>query len=253
MTMSSSDCVFITGATAGIGEACARAFATVGARLVLVGRRRDRLEMLRAAFTVPVHTLELDVRDSHAVRSAVAGLPAAFKDVTLLLNNAGLAMGLGKAQDAAAEDWNTMVDTNIKGVLHVTHALMPGMVERGRGHIINLGSVAGTYPYPGGNVYGATKAFLHQFSLNLRADLLGSPVRVTCIEPGMVESEFSVVRFGGDKAKADALYQGMQPLTPADIAETVVWCASRPAHVNINIVEMMPVSQAFQAFAVNRK
>ncbi|MEW5851216.1 MAG: SDR family oxidoreductase [Myxococcota bacterium] len=250
--MADNDIVFITGATSGFGEACARAFAAQGARLVLTGRREERLRALKAELKTQVHTVVLDVRDNAAVERAVKDLPREFSDVTILLNNAGLALGLGPAHKVSLQDWETMVDTNIKGVLYVTRALLPGMVERNRGHIINLGSVAGTYPYPGGNVYGATKAFLHQFTMNLKADLVGTRVRVTTIEPGMAETEFSLVRFGGDAEKARAVYQGMQPLTPQDIADAVLWCATRPAHVNINAIEIMPVAQGFSPFAVHR-
>lgn len=251
--MDNQHTVFITGATAGIGLACAKTFAAQGARLILVGRRQERLGALALELGVPCHALALDVRDGPALRHGVETLPPEFAGITILLNNAGLAMGLSKAQQAVPEEWDAMVDTNIKGVLHATQAILPGMVQRGRGHIINLGSVAGTYPYPGGNVYAATKAFVHQFSLSLKADLLGTPVRSTTIEPGMVETEFSTVRFGGDQEKAAAVYQGMKPLSSQDIADTVLWVASRPAHVNINSVELMPVDQAFSPFAVSRR
>lgn len=248
-----NQCVIITGATSGIGEACARRFAQHGARLVLTGRRKERLEALKTSLNVPVHLLALDMRDKQAVLEAVEGLPAEFAEIDVLVNNAGLALGMGAADESDLDDWEQMIDTNIKGVLYCTHAILPGMVARDRGHIINLGSVAGTYPYPGGNVYGGTKAFLNHFSLELRADLLGKNIRVTSIEPGMVETEFSKVRFHGDEAQAKAVYSGMQPLTAEDIAESVYWCASQPAHVNINRLELMPVMQAFSPFAVKRK
>jgi len=249
-----SQIAFITGATSGFGAACARQFAAHGWRLIVCGRRQDRLEALRAelAATVPVHAIPLDVRDEAAVNAAIAALPAAFTEVDVLVNNAGLALGLEPAHQCAMADWQQMVDTNIKGLLYCTRALLPGMVARNRGHILNIGSVAGRYPYPGGNVYGATKAFVRQFSLNLRADLLGSQVRVTDIEPGMAETEFSLVRFKGENDKSAKVYEGTQPLQPEDIADIVYWAATRPVHVNINTLEVMPVCQAFGPFAISR-
>jgi 3-hydroxy acid dehydrogenase/malonic semialdehyde reductase len=197
--------------------------------------------------------VRLDVRDRAAVQDVVAGLPAEFAEIDVLVNNAGLAKGLNPAQEADLDDWEEMIDTNCKGLVYCTRTILPGMVERRRGHVVNLGSVAGTYPYPGGNVYGATKAFVHQFSLNLRSDLHGTGIRVTSIEPGLSgETEFSTVRFGGDQGKADAVYAGTQPLVPADIAEAVYWVVSQPAHVNINTIEMMPVTQSFAPFQVHR-
>ena len=245
---------FITGATSGFGAACARRFAENGWRLILCGRRLDRLDALRdqLAATVPVHAFPLDVRDETAVNSAIAALPDGFSAVDLLINNAGLALGLEPAHRCNMQDWEIMIDTNIKGLLYCTRALLPGMVERNRGHIVNIGSVAGNYPYPGGNVYGGTKAFVKQFSRNLRADLLGTRVRVTNVEPGMAESEFSLVRFKGDAGKAEQVYQNVQPLQPEDVADTVFWAATRPEHVNINSVELMPVCQAFAPFAISR-
>ncbi len=245
---------FITGATSGFGAACARLFAAHGWRLIVCGRRQDRLEALRAklAATVPVHAIALDVRDETAVNAAVAALPADFAEVDLLVNNAGLALGLEPAHRCPMDDWQRMVDTNIKGLLYCTRAILPGMVARDRGYIVNIGSVAGNYPYPGGNVYGATKAFVRQFSLNLRADLLGTRVRVTNIEPGMAETEFSLVRFKGESDQSAQVYEGTQPLQAEDIADIVYWSATRPAHVNINTLEVMPVSQAFAPFAISR-
>jgi 3-hydroxy acid dehydrogenase/malonic semialdehyde reductase len=197
--------------------------------------------------------VRLDVRDRTAVQDVVAGLPTEFAEIDVLVNNAGLAKGLNPAQEADLEDWEEMIDTNCRGLVYCTRTILPGMVERRRGHVVNLGSVAGTYPYPGGNVYGATKAFVHQFSLNLRSDLHGTGIRVTSVEPGLSgETEFSTVRFGGDQGKADAVYAGMQPLVPADIAEAVYWVVSQPAHVNINTIEMMPVTQSFAPFQVHR-
>lgn len=253
MTEKTSTTVVITGATSGFGAAAARRFAGDGARLVLCGRRRERLEEMKMSLKVPVHLLALDVRDREAVAQAFADLPADFAKVDVLINSAGLALGLEPAPRASLDDWDTMVDTNIKGLMYCTRALLPGMVERRRGHIINIGSVAGTYPYPGGNVYGGTKAFVHQFSLNLRAEMLGSKVRVTCIEPGMCETEFSVVRFKGDAGKAENVYAGMTPLSADDIAECIHWVATLPAHMNINTLEVMPVDQANGPFAVHRE
>jgi 3-hydroxy acid dehydrogenase/malonic semialdehyde reductase len=245
--------ILVTGATAGFGAAIARRFAAGGARIVAAGRRRERLDALAAELGRDViHPLVLDVRDRAAVEAAVAGLPAGFADIDLLVNNAGLAVGLAPAQEADLDGWEAMVDTNVKGLMYVTRAVLPGMVARDRGHIVNLGSTAALYPYPGGNVYGATKAFVRQFSLNLRADLLGTKIRVSDIEPGLVGgTEFSVVRFG-DAEKAAKLYEGADALTPEDIAEAVHWVATLPPRVNINSIEMMPVTQAFGPLAVHR-
>ncbi|HZZ93342.1 MAG TPA: SDR family NAD(P)-dependent oxidoreductase [Usitatibacter sp.] len=246
---------FITGATAGFGAAIARRYVREGHEVVATGRRLDRLEALRGELGAACHIVELDVRDRTAVQQAFAALPAAFRDVDVLVNNAGLAMGLEPAQAANLDDWDTMVDTNVKGLMYCTRAALPGMVARNRGHVVNLGSVAAMYPYPGGNVYGASKAFVHQFSLNLRADLLGTAVRVTDIQPGMCAgTEFSSVRFRGDDARAAKVYEGVPgPLTAEDIADTVCWVTSRPAHININALELMPVAQAFNAFKVDRR
>ena len=245
--------VFITGASVGIGAAIARRFARDGARLVLSARRLPELQALAAELSAPTHVVALDVRDRGAVERAVASLPSDFADVSILVNNAGLALGVAPAHEASVDDWEVMVDTNCKGLMHVTRAILPGMVARDRGHVINLGSVAGTYPYPGGNVYGASKAFVANFSLGLRADLAGKRVRVTDVEPGMVaETEFSVVRLRGDEARAKSVYQGFPALTPEDVAETVWWCASLPAHVNVNRIELMSVMQSFAGFSVSR-
>jgi len=246
--------IFITGATAGFGEAMAKRFAAAGHSLILTGRRSDRLAKLKSELKAPVHTVQLDVTDKNAVNQAVSSLPAEFKAIDVLINNAGLAMGMGPAHTSEMSDWEQMIDTNIKGLIYVTRAILPGMVERDKGHVVNLGSVAGTYPYPGGNVYGGTKAFVHQFSLNLRADLLGSNVRVTSVEPGMAETEFSVVRVTLKTKKDKEAYKGMQPMTPDDIAQTIEFITTiLPEHVNINTIEMMPVMQAFSAFAVKRQ
>ncbi|WP_159996618.1 SDR family NAD(P)-dependent oxidoreductase [Roseomonas sp. 18066] len=245
--------ILVTGATAGFGAAIARRFAQDGARIIALGRRAERLQALAAELGEDrVHTLALDIRDSAAIAAAIAGLPAAWSEIDVLVNNAGLALGLEPAQRATLSDWETMIDTNTKGLVAMTHAVLPGMVARNRGHVVNIGSTAGEFPYPGGNVYGATKAFVRQFSLNLRADLFGTAVRVTDIEPGLVGgTEFSNVRFGDD-AKAAAIYQGADALTPDDIADAVHWVSSRPARVNVNTLQVMPVSQSFGPLRVNR-
>ena len=252
MTSSKPGIVFVTGASSGFGAAVARRFAADGARVVAAARRADRIRDLAAELGPQVLPLTLDVSDRAAVAAAVAGLPSEFAAIDLLVNNAGLALGLNPAQDADLDDWDQMIDTNCKGLVYCTRAILPGMVARGAGHVINLGSVAGSYPYPGGNVYGGTKAFVHQFSLNLRSDLHGTGVRVTSVEPGMADTEFSLTRFSGDQAKADAVYAGMQPLTPDDIAESIHWAATLPAHVNVNTIELMPTMQSFAPFQVAR-
>ena len=246
--------VFVTGATSGFGATIAHRFAAEGHRVIAAGRRRERLEPLEREFGPRIHAIALDVRHQSEVDAAVTALPPDFAAIDLLVNNAGLALGLEPAHRVDPDDWEQMVDTNVKGLMYVTRAVLPGMVERQRGHIVNLGSIAGTYPYPGGNVYGATKAFVRQFSLNLRADLLGTAVRVTNIEPGLVGgTEFSNVRFGGDVGKVAKLYEGANALTPEDVAEAVHWAAMLPARVNINVIEMMPVTQAFGPLAVHRR
>jgi 3-hydroxy acid dehydrogenase/malonic semialdehyde reductase len=242
----------VTGATSGIGLACAEQLVRAGARVVAVGRRAERLDALAARLGAALHPLSIDLRDKAALERAVGSLPPPFGEVGLLVNSAGLALGLGPAQQASLDDWEQMIDTNCRALVHVTRLVLPGMVARDRGHVVNIGSVAASYPYPGGNVYGATKAFVRQFSLNLKADLLGTKVRVTDIEPGMAETEFSLVRFHGDGARAAKVYEGMQPLSADDIAEIVVWCATRPPHVNVNTIEVMPVQQGFSPFAVKR-
>ena len=252
MTDLQQSCVLITGATSGFGEATARLFASVGARVVISGRRSDRLEKLAAELGGKAHAVPLDVRDRAAVFRAVEELPPEFAEISILVNNAGLAVGLGPSQDVDLDDWEAMVDTNIKGLLYCSRAVLPGMVARDHGHIINLGSVAGTYPYPGGNVYGASKAFVRHFSLELRADLLGHNVRVTSIEPGLAETEFSLVRFKGDAEKAKAVYSGVQSITPEDVAATIHFVATLPPHVNVNSIELMATMQAFSSFAIHR-
>ena len=243
----------MTGASSGFGAAVARRFAAEGARVIVTARRADRVRELARELGPQVLPLTLDVRDRAAVAAAFDALPPEFAAVDLLVNNAGLALGLNPAQDADLDDWDQMIDTNCKGLVYCTRAILPGMVARGRGHVINLGSVAGSYPYPGGNVYGGTKAFVHQFSLDLRSDLHGTGVRVTCVEPGMAETEFSVVRYDGDQAKADAVYAGMQPLTADDIAESIYWAATLPQHVNVNTIELMATAQSFAPFQVARQ
>jgi len=245
---------FVTGASSGLGEAIARRYAGAGVRVVAAARRQDRLAALVDEFGEDlIFSSGLDVRDRDAIERLVASLPPAFAEVDVLVNNAGLALGLEPAQEASIEDWEQMIDTNCTGLVYVTRAVLPGMVARRRGHVVNLGSIAATYPYPGGNVYGATKAFVRQFSLGLRADLHGTRVRVTCIEPGLIGgTEFSEVRFAGDAGRAAALYAGTQPLTPEDIAAAVEWVTSQPAHVNVNLMELMPVAQSFGALPVDR-
>lgn len=250
-----SQTIFITGASAGFGEACARIFAKPGNKLILTARRAERLEALKQELSknCDVYTIQLDVRDREAVNNAVESLPEEFRAIDVLVNNAGLALGLEPAHEVDIEDWEIMVDTNIKGLMYCTRTILPGMVERNRGHVVNISSTAGSWPYPGGNAYGGTKAFVTQFSRNLRADLIGSKVRVTCIQPGMAETEFSNVRFKGDDEKADNFYKGTDPMTAQDIAEAVAWVVDRPAHLNINSVEMMPVNQAWGPLAIHRE
>ena len=242
--------ILITGATSGFGKACAEYFAAQGWQLILTGRRTERLEQLKTELGGAVRQIiTLDVRKREQVFEQLESL----SDVDVLLNNAGLALGLEPAWDVDIEDWEVMVDTNIKGLMYCTRALLPQLVKRNSGHIVNIGSTAGAWPYPGGNVYGGTKAFVQQFSRNLRADLLGTKVRVTNLAPGMAESEFSNVRFKGDTGEASKVYQGVEPLLPHDIAETVYWIVTRPAHVNINAIEVMPVDQAWGPFSIHRQ
>ncbi len=244
--------VLVTGASAGFGEAITRRFVADGHRVIATARRADRLQRLADDLGPPLLPIELDVRDRDAIERTIADLPEAFAAIDVLVNNAGLALGLEPAHEADLDQWEQMIDTNCRGLVTCTRAVIPGMVERGRGLVVNLGSVAGTYPYPGGNVYGATKAFVHQFSVNLRSDLHGTGVRVTCIEPGMAHTEFSLVRLDGDHARAEQVYDGMQPLTADDIAESVAWVAAQPAHVNVNSMELMPTAQSFAPFQVAR-
>jgi serine 3-dehydrogenase len=244
--------ILITGATAGIGAASARRFAAAGWKVIATGRRQERLDALVAELGAEkVHPVLLDVRDEAAVEAALGALPEPFRGIDVLLNNAGLALGTAPAQQGDIAAWRTVIDTNVTAVVVLTRLLLPTLIER-KGAILNLSSVAATYPYPGGNVYGATKAFVSQFSLNLRSDLHGTGVRVTAIEPGMIETEFTLVRTGGDKAASDALYKGMNPMTAEDLAETLFWIATLPPHININTIELMPVSQSFAGFQVAR-
>jgi serine 3-dehydrogenase (NADP+) len=244
--------VLITGATAGIGAAAARRFARDGWRVVGTGRRRERLNELAGELGEHFHPVQLDMRDSADIGLAIDELPESFSDVDLLINNAGLAPPMEPLQAADLEASYGVIQTNITGLVAITHKLLPGLIER-KGAIINLSSVAATYPYRGGAIYGGTKAFVRQFSLDLRCDLHGSGVRVTSIEPGMAETEFTLVRTGGDKAASDALYSGMNPMTADDLAETLWWVATLPPHVNINTLELMPVSQSFAGFVVARE
>lgn len=246
--------ILITGATAGFGWDLALRYAQQGHRVIATGRRQARLDDLKAIGGENIFTLKLDVSDSLAVDSLLEQLPLTWRDIDVLINNAGLALGLEPAQQASMDDWNQMIDVNIKGLVHVTRVILPGMVERNRGHIINLGSTAGSWPYAGGNVYGASKAFVRQFSLNLRTDLAGTAVRVTNIEPGLVGgTEFSSVRFKGDAGRVDQTYANTQPLQPEDITEAVWWVSNLPAHVNINTLEMMPVCQSYGGLRVVKK
>lgn len=242
----------VTGATSGIGEACARAFAAAGWRVAGTGRRAERLQALADELGPErFHPCIFDVRDEAARDAALEALPAEFAAIDCLVNNAGLALGTAPAQQASLLDWKTMIETNVTALASLTHRLLPGLIAR-RGAIVMVSSVAATYPYAGGNVYGGTKAFVRQFALGLRSDLSGTGVRVTSIEPGMTETEFTLVRTGGDKDASDRLYAGSTPMTGADIAETVLWVASLPPHMNVNTLELMPVNQSFAGFQVAR-
>ncbi|MBW4552377.1 MAG: SDR family oxidoreductase [Aphanocapsa sp. GSE-SYN-MK-11-07L] len=248
--------VLITGASSGIGLACAQTFAQAGARLILAARRSDRLQALaadlKAKFGTATHVLKLDVCDRSAVEACLQSLPSDWSGVDVLVNNAGLSRGLDRFQTAEVQDWEEMIDTNVKGLLYVTRTLLPGMIERGQGHIINIGSIAGHQTYPKGNVYCATKAAVRAITEGLKLDLLGTPIRVSTVDPGLVETEFSQVRFHGDAERAQSVYAGLTPLTPADVADVVLFCATRPVHVNINEVVLMPTDQA-SATQVNRQ
>jgi 3-hydroxy acid dehydrogenase / malonic semialdehyde reductase len=248
--------ILITGASSGIGAACAEAFAQAGAKLILTARRRDRLEQLadrlKQRFSTQTHLVSLDVSDRDQVNSALKALPEDWSAIDVLVNNAGLSRGLDKLYEADIQDWEEMIDTNVKGLLYVTRSLVPGMVSRGRGHVVNIGSIAGHQTYPGGSVYCATKAAVRALSEGLKLDLLGTPVRVTSVDPGMVETEFSQVRFRGDGDRASSVYKGVIPLTPVDIAEIVLFCVTRPAHVNISDLIVLATDQG-SATLVHRR
>ena len=245
--------VFITGATSGFGAAAARRFAKDGWQVVATGRRAERLEALADEIGRDrIAIAAFDMRDDAAMDAALAALPEQFRGVDVLLNNAGLALGTTPAQQSDLEQWRTMIDTNITSLVTITRRLLPALIER-KGVIVNISSTAATYPYPGGNVYGGTKAFVRQFSLGLRSDLHGTGVRVTSIEPGMAETEFTLIRTGGNQEASDALYQGVDPITADDVAETICWVATLPPHMNINRLEMMPVSQSWAPFQVYRE
>lgn len=244
----------ITGATSGFGEAATRTLLSHGAKVIGTGRRQERLDKLASELGGGFLPLCFDVGDRGQAQRALSHLPSEFSAVDVLVNNAGGAIGLDLAPEANLDDWDAMINSNIKGLIYCTRLLLPGMLERGRGTIINIGSTAAEWPYPGGNVYGAAKAFVHQFSLNLRADLAGSPIRVTDIQPGLAGgTEFSQIRFKGDAKKAAAVYEGAEALTAQDISDAIYWVISRPAHVNINSMQIMPVSQAFAPLSVKRK
>ncbi|MEZ8606123.1 SDR family NAD(P)-dependent oxidoreductase [Vibrio sp. 10N.239.311.G01] len=244
---------FITGATSGFGKAAAKRFAEDNWSLVLSGRRIERLLDLKEELTVPVHVIQLDVRDADAVKQAIDSLPAEFSSITALVNNAGLALAPEGAPDVDLKDWHTMIDTNVTGLVNVTHALLPTLIKKGAGSsIINVGSIAGQWPYPGSHVYGASKAFVKQFSYNLRCDLQGTGVRVTDLSPGIAETEFTLVRTKGNQTASDNLYQGTTPLSAEDIAEQMFYIATLPDHININRIEVMPTRQAWSAFAIDR-
>lgn len=246
--------ILITGASAGFGKAMCEVFIKAGYKVIGAARRLEKLEKLQAELGENFFPLQMDMNNLSEIDRAFSKLPEAFQQIDLLVNNAGLALGLEPAHQANFDDWLTMINTNIVGLTYLTRKVLPQMVERQQGHIINLGSIAGTYPYPGGNVYGATKAFVEQFSLNLRADLAGTKVRVTNVEPGLCGgTEFSNVRFKGDDSKAASVYANVQPIEPIDIANTVLWIYQQPAHVNINRIEIMPVAQSFSALNVVRE
>jgi 3-hydroxy acid dehydrogenase/malonic semialdehyde reductase len=248
--------VFITGASSGIGASCAQHFAELGARLLLAARRTDRInslaDRLRKELKIQIHTITFDVRYQKEVDLVLQSLPDEWKAVDVLVNNAGLSRGLDKLQDGKVSDWDEMIDTNVKGLLYVTRAILPGMISRGHGHIINIGSIAGHWVYPSGNVYCASKYAVKALSEGLKMDLLGTPIRISSVDPGLVETEFSLVRFHGDRERAKKVYEGLQSLSPNDIADAVIYCATRPPHVNINEIVIMPVAQA-SATMVHRR
>lgn len=245
------DIVLITGATGDFGKAFAQRFAGIGSKLVLHGRNKEKVDALCQQYPGSIGLI-FDITDKKAMKVALDGLPESYKNIDLLINNAGLALGLEKAYEANLEDWETMIDVDVKALTQMTRLVVEGMAARKKGHIINIGSTAGNYPYPGGNVYGAAKAFVKQFSLNLRADLTGTNVRVTNIEPGQVETQFSTVRFKGDAERAKKVYAGANSLTASDVAEGVFWAATLPPHFNVNRLEIMPTSQSFAGLSVER-
>ncbi len=244
---------FITGASSGIGFSCAKLFAREGARLILCARRQDRLKELSAylkdRFGTAVYYFELDVRNCKSVENRIKSLPEEWQKIDILVNNAGLSRGLDKLHKADINDWEEMIDTNIKGLLYVSRAVIPGMVKRGSGHIVNIGSIAGHEVYPGGNVYCATKHAVDAITKGMQIDLVDTPIRVSTVDPGMVETEFSIVRFHGDKQRAAQVYRGLSPLTPYDIAEAILFCVTRPQHVNIHQLRIMPTAQASATIA----
>ncbi len=244
MTNMKDKIALVTGASSGIGEAAARLLAENGMRLILAARRIDRLRKLQSELRTQVHLIELDVRNQAAVETAIDKLPNEWKEIELLVNNAGLSRGLDKLYEGKLQDWEEMIDTNIKGLLYVSRAVVPGMVARGRGHIINVGSIAGHEVYPSGNVYCATKHAVDAITKGLRLDLNGTPIRVSTVDPGLVETEFSIVRFRGDNTRAGKAYQGLRPLTPHDVAEAILWVANRPEHVQVAEVIILPTAQA---------
>lgn len=248
-----SKVVLVTGATSGFGRESVKMFAKDGCRVIAIGRRKERLKELKKELSeLDIYTLSLDIRDKKDIFSAIENLPTEYKDIDILINSAGLALGLEKASDALLDDWEVMIDTNIKGLLYATKAVLPVMMKRKSGYIFNLGSIAGSWPYEGANVYGSTKAFVQQFSLNLRNDLKGTNIRVTNIEPGFSKTEFSNVRFKGDDKKADAIYDGLKPLSDEDIANLIFTLSKLPLHVNVNRLEVMPTAQTWAGFALER-
>jgi len=252
----SRKCVLVTGASSGIGRECARAFAERGCRLLLIARRSERLDALagdlQQRYGVETLTTSLDVRDRGAVEAWLTGVPESWREIDILVNNAGLSRGIEPLYEGSVDDWEEMIDTNVKGLLYITRAILPGMVARGRGHVINIGSIAGHEVYPGGNVYCATKHAVTALNRGLAIDTLGTGVRVSSVDPGMVETEFSVVRFHGDRERADSVYTGLDPLTPEDVADAVLYCATRPPHANVREMILMPSAQAAAVHAHRR-
>lgn len=246
------DCVLITGASGDFGKALARRFAALGCKLILHGRDAHKITALQEELRGDTYAMIFDMIDKEAMTSAIASIPHSFENIDLLINNAGLALGLDKAHEADLDDWEQMVNVDVMGVMRMTRLILPGMAARKKGHIINIGSTAGNYPYAGGNVYGAAKAFVKQFSLGLRSDLVGTNVRVTNLEPAQVETQFSTVRFKGDEVRAASVYANTQSLKAEDVAEAAVWSATLPPHVNINRLEIMPTMQYFAGLAIER-